>query len=55
MTEKYDEGTGLEAALSVVKNTTGQDLVINAPCAAASATAPMYGTEPTEEAGDGLD
>lgn len=32
----------------------GQDLVINAPCAAASAVAPMHDTE-LKEAGDGLD
>lgn len=34
----------------------GEDLVINAPCAAASAVAPMHDKEPElEEAGDGLD
>lgn len=52
MSEPEDQIT---AMLDYIKGTYGQDLVINAPCAAASATAPMYGTEPSEEAGDGLD
>ena len=40
--------------LDYIDETYGQDLVIHAPCATASAVAPMHETEP-KEAGDGLD
>lgn len=49
----------ISGTLHYITDTYGRDLVINAPCAAAEAVAPVYSgeipDEEIEETGDGVD